>query len=161
MSQGRYCLCVTVSTRASKCFYACICTCRLFRNIFGIFMLMLFRKLCNALCITAVTSGAGVGSDAFLCCRWLLCHGCFIVMSQCCQFFSHSQKFVAIRTIGISSVAGLCAGCFLLVLHGCMHMVTCIHFTKSFATNTAHSFRYTCSRRFDRVRFFLEKNSQA
>ena len=77
-------------------------------------------------------------------------------MSQCCQFVSHSQKFVAIRTIGISSVAGLCAGCFLLVLHGCMHMVTCIHFTKSFATNTAHSFRYTCSRRFDRVRFFLD-----
>ena len=73
---------------------------------------------------------------AFLCCRWLLCHGCFIIMSQCCQLFSGTQKFITVRTIGISCVSGLRTGCFLSVLHGCMHMVIGIHFTKSFAKNT-------------------------
>ena len=141
MSCCRNILRVAVSTRTGIRPYPCLCTGCFLRNASRIVVSVLFlRQLRNALCVAAVASGAGVGSDAFLGCRWLLCHGCFIIMSQCCQLFSGTQKFITVRTIGISCVAGLCAGCFLSVLHGCMHMVRGIHFTKGFTANTAYCF---------------------
>lgn len=77
-------------------------------------------------------------------------------MSQCRQFFSGTQKFITVRTTGISCVSGLRASRFLTVFHSCMHMIRGIHFAKVFTANTAHSFRYTCSSRSGRVRFFLD-----
>ena len=70
------------------------------------------------------TSCTGIGSDAFLCCRRLLCYGCFIIMSQCCQLFSGTHKFIAVRTIGISCVSGLRAGCFPLIPYFSMCVIT-------------------------------------
>ena len=77
-------------------------------------------------------------------------------MSQCRQLFSGTQKFITVRTTGISCVSGLRASRFLTVFHSCMHMIRGIHFAKVFTANTAHSFRYTCSSRSGRVRFFLD-----
>ena len=70
------------------------------------------------------TSCTGIGSDAFLCCRRLLCHACQIVMAECRQLFSGAQKFIAVRTIGISCVSGLRAGRFPLIPYFSMCVIT-------------------------------------
>ena len=72
------------------------------------------------------TSCTGIGSDAFLCCRRLLCHACQIVMAECRQLFSGFQKLITVCTIGISGISSLYAGCFpcgssRLYAHGSWH----------------------------------------
>ena len=125
MSCCRNILRVAVSTGTGVCPYPCLCTGCLLRNASRIVVSVLFlRQLRNALCVAAAASGAGVGSDSFLGCRRLLCYGCFIIMSQCRQLFSSSQKFITIRTIGISRVSGLRAGCFPLIPYFSMCVIT-------------------------------------
>ncbi len=48
----------------------------------------------------------------------------FIIMSQCCQLFSGTQKFITVRTIGISCVSGLRTGCFPLIPYFSMCVIT-------------------------------------
>ena len=125
MSCCRNILRVAVSTGTGVCPYPCLCTCCFLRNASRIVVSVLFlRQLRNALCVAAAASGAGVGSDSFLGCRRLLCYGCFIIMSQCRQLFSSSQKFITIRTICISRVSGLRAGCFPLIPYFSMCVIT-------------------------------------
>ena len=126
MSCCRNILRVAVSTGTGICPYPCLCTGCFLRNASRIVVSVLFlRQLRNALCVAAVASGAGVGSDSFLGYRWLLCYGCFIIMSQCCQLFSCFQKFITVCTIGIAGVAGLRTGCFLLIPYFSMCVITC------------------------------------
>ena len=125
MSCCRNILRVAVSTGTGIRPYPCLCTGCFLRNASRIVVSVLFlRQLRNALCVAAVASGAGVGSDAFLGCRWLLCYGYFIIMSQCCQLFSGTHKFIAVRTIGISCVSGLRAGRFPLIPYFSVRVIT-------------------------------------
>ena len=125
MSRCRNILRVAVSTGTGVGPCPWLGTGCLLHNASRIVVSVLFlRQLRNALCVAAAASGAGVGSDAFLCCRRLLCYGCFIIMSQCCQLFSGTQKFITVRTIGISRVSGLRAGRFPLIPYFSMCVIT-------------------------------------